>query len=131
MTRKVAKKPETILSDAIREALSLEPGLLIWRNSNGVFRARGFVVHAGLPKGSADLVGVLGVDVLFPMAIGEEERTIGLFVALEVKRPGEKADPHQLEWLESVRRAGGFACVVTSAEEARAAIKRAREGSVE
>lgn len=117
MTRKVAKKPETLLSDAIRGALSLEPGLLIWRNSNGVFRARGFVVHAGLPSGSADLIGVLG--------------PAGRFVAIEIKMPGQKADLHQAQWLEGVRRAGGFACVVTSVEEARAAIKRAREGSTE
>ena len=73
-------------------------------------------------------VGVLGVQVT---TIIGARITLGLFVALEVKRPGEKADPHQLEWLASVRKVGGFACVVTSVEEARAAIKRARGGEQE
>jgi hypothetical protein len=99
------------LSDAIREALAYEPGLMLCRNSTGLFRARGCVVRAGLGNGSADLIGVLN----------------GRFVALEVKRPGEKPEPHQVAWLDAITRHGGFACVVHSVDEARAAIARARK----
>lgn len=154
MSRPV-RQHEGALSDAIREALGYEPRLVVWRNSIGLFHAHGGGrVWAGLPRGSADLVGV--VD--------------GRFVALEVKRPGEiptralvekllekvplrartlaalgaraewdravrelaEAERHVLEqeaWLEDVRRAGGFAAYVDSVEAARAAVTRARGGA--
>ncbi len=132
--RRPRKKPETILSDAIREALAWEPGLILWRNSVGTFRAHGCTVTAGLPPGSADLVGLLSVNMALTGAYGSrviDAMKIGRFVALEIKVPGEKADPHQLEWLASVRSFGGFACVVTSVLEALTAIRRARGGAIE
>ncbi len=129
--RRPRKKPETLLSDAIREALSWEPGLLLWRNSVGTFRAHGCTVTAGLPPGSADLVGLLAVEVVYRSTYVQQPAKVGRFVALEIKVPGEKADPHQLEWLASVRERGGFACVVTSVLEALTAIRRARGGALE
>ena len=145
------RQGEGALSDAIREALAHEPGLLLFRNSVGVLRSRGRVYHTGLGNGSADLVGVLA----------------GRFVALEVKRPGEAPTPEDVArieaklgaiarrlagtpmWLravkalpdderrvleqeafaEAVRKAGGFACYVDGVEAARAAIARARTGA--
>lgn len=107
-------KAETGLQAAIVAALELERDLVIWRNATGVYRGYGGRVRAGLPKGSADLVGILAPR--------------GRFVALEVKRPGEEPEPHQIEWLDDVRARGGFACVVHSMAEARDAITAARRG---
>lgn len=106
---KRGKNPETLLLEAIREALAYEPGLMLMRNSVGTGRGH---VHHGLGNGSADLVGVLR----------------GRFIALEVKTERGLATEDQLVWLDRVRQHGGFACIVWNVREARAAIARAREG---
>lgn len=111
-------KTEARIQDEIRLALGSIHGLVVWRNNVGL--ARHFdpkthetqTVKYGLANGSSDLIGVLR----------------GRFVALEVKRPGEKPTKDQEQWLSIVRACGGFAAVVTSAEEAVAAIERAARG---
>lgn len=113
---------------SIRLALGLEPDLVLWRNA--VTRldvwnpsaGGSTMVHGGLPVGSADLVGILS------MPIESMERALGVFFALEVKRPGQKARPEQDAWLALVRKRGGFAAVVHSVEEAKSALGRARRG---
>jgi hypothetical protein len=80
------------------------------------------------------LIGVLRVHprVTFPSGPVDVTRRssepLGRLIALEVKRPGEKPRPEQVRFLELVRRFGGFAAVVTSPEDALAAIERARGG---
>ena len=103
------------IQDAIRLALTDEPGLVVWRNNTGVAEHRGARVRYGLAVGSADLIGCLD----------------GRFIALEVKTAAGRASPEQRLWLDLVRRNGGFAAVVRSVEEARAAIARARTGAKE
>jgi hypothetical protein len=103
------------IQDAIRLALTDEPGLVVWRNNTGVAEHRGARVRYGLAVGSADLIGCLG----------------GRFVALEVKAAAGRTSPEQRQWLDLVRRNGGFAAVVRSVDEARAAIARARTGARE
>ena len=103
------------IQDAIRLALTDEPGLVVWRNNTGIAEHRGARVRYGLAVGSADLIGCLG----------------GRFVALEVKAPAGRTSPEQRQWLDLVRRNGGFAAVVRSVDEARAAIARARTGAKE
>jgi hypothetical protein len=103
------------IQDEIRLALSDEPGLVLWRNNTGVAEHRGARVRYGLAVGSADLVGCLR----------------GRFVALEVKTPTGRATQEQRQWLAVVRLHGGFAAVVRSVDEARAAIARARLGECE
>jgi hypothetical protein len=105
----------------IRLALGRIPDLVMWRNNvvgvetydhvHGGARHH----HAGLPKGSADLIGVLA----------------GRFIALEVKTPTGRTTPEQDRWLELVRAKGGFAAVVRSAADALDAIARARKGAKE
>ncbi len=99
-----ARQGEGALSDAIREALALEAGLVIWRNSVGSFHAHGGGrVWAGLPRGSADLVGVLAVEVAL-ITNGEHMASrmrIGRWLALEVKRPGEIPTSAQIERIEA------------------------------
>ena len=103
---------EGAIQDAIRVALSDEPGLVLWRNNVGIAEHRGQRVRYGLAVGSADLVGCLD----------------GRFVALEVKTATGRAAPEQKLWLDLVRRYGGFAAIVRSVAEARAAVARARAG---
>jgi hypothetical protein len=103
------------IQDAIRLALTDEQGLVLWRNNTGVAEHRGARVRYGLAVGSADLIGCLD----------------GRFVALEVKTATGRVAPEQRQWLDLVRRHGGFACVVRSVEEAHAAIARARTGARE
>jgi hypothetical protein len=73
--------------------------------------------RAGLCVGSSDLIGVVA--------------PLGKFLALEVKRPGEKATEQQQKFLEVVRMAGGIAAVVTSVEEAIAAVEGAQQWKAE
>jgi hypothetical protein len=46
-----------------------------------------------------------------------------------VKTPEGRLTEHQARFLERVRQHGGFASVVRNVEEARAALRRAREGA--
>ena len=140
------KRSETrdIVQPIIR-ALNRMPGVRVTRNAN-----LGPVVPynrriepdirpilAGLGTGSADVVGVVSVPVLAPPPY--LATAIGRAFVLEVKLP---ADPSkglragtlhkdQKRWLSTVRRFGGFAAVVTSVEEAVAAVARCRSGASE
>lgn len=148
-----------VLAD-IRLALGQEQDLVLWRLSQGtgvlvpvrmieaILRAvrsgdRRAALEAaeeiqgqhfarqGMIAGAADLIGVLSVWGL----TGRDP--IGRFFALEVKRPATpgrragKPSPEQEQWLALVRRMGGFAAVVASVDEARAALERARRGACE
>lgn len=125
-------KAETGLQGSIVDALTHERDLVLWRNANGVYRGYGGRVRAGLPKGSADLVGVLSITVDVHNFLGHPGHgpvRFGIFVALEIKRPGEVPEEHQVAWLADVRARGGFAAIVHSIDEARAAIAAARAGA--
>lgn len=114
---------ETAIQQEIRLVLGAEPDLTLWRNNVGVgtFWAPGTgktqSVKYGLCNGSSDLIGVLAPS--------------GRFVALEVKTEVGRLTKEQRVFLEHVRRMGGFAAVVRSADEARAALARARQGASE
>lgn len=104
-----------VLAD-VRRALGTLPSGAFWRNHTGQLRdERGQVHRFGLAVGSADLVGVYH----------------GRFIALECKSSTGRVSKEQHEWMRVVRDAGGFACVVRSADEALAAVERARNGASE
>lgn len=101
---------EKEIQNAIRLAFSKRLDVCLWRNSTGMFQTMdGRPTRAGLAVGSADLIGMVA--------------PLGRLLALEVKRPGEKASEQQLKFLELVRSMGGIAAVVTSVEEATAAVE--------
>ena len=126
------RQGEGALSDAIRAALAYERGLLLFRNSQAAMRKGSRIYRGGLGNGSADLVGVLSLPI-HVAALGPTGAAVpfGLFVALEIKVPGQAATDEQSTWLASVRERGGFAAVVHSVAAARAAIVRARRGERE
>jgi hypothetical protein len=108
-TKRSAPKSEKQIQNEIRLALGKRSDVFLWRNSVGVLQAEnGRTLRAGLPVGSADLIGML-----IPS---------GRFLSLEVKKPGQKLTKPQQVWLDMVNKGGGIAAVVTSAEEAIAAI---------
>jgi hypothetical protein len=93
--------------------------------------------RGGMVVGAADLIGILRAEAFvrntynFPVP-----HALGRFFALEVKRPAApgrragKPSPEQDQWLAIVRRMGGFAAIVDSVDAARAALSRARQGTV-
>jgi hypothetical protein len=108
---------EIEIQNKIRLAVGQLSDVVIWRNESGVAEHHGRYVRYGLCKGSADLIGILVPQ--------------GRFLAFEVKTPRGRLREEQKLFLGLVRRAGGFACVVTSVEESLDAIARARDGKSE
>lgn len=113
---------EAYILSAIRLAANDEPGLVLWRLSQGGAVTRGGKTYrAGLSvNGASDLVGVLRM----PDGMGGR----GRFVALEVKAARGHVQREQELFLDVVRRHGGFAAVVRSVDDFRAAVERARNG---
>ena len=133
-----APEPESALQSKIRQALAHEPGLVLWRNNSGVADYNGTRVRYGLVVGASDLIGMLTMEcwVRAPGHDGAPVTVIdrlacGRFIALEVKTARGKVSKEQSMFLALVQRMGGFAAVVRSVDEARAAIARARTGACE
>jgi hypothetical protein len=94
-------------------------GLLAWRNNSGgitVFRGgKKHVYRFNSAKGSSDIFAILP-----RLADGRR----GVFLAVEVKRPGNEPTEQQAAFLEAVRASGGIAIVVTSLDGLIDALRR-------
>jgi hypothetical protein len=119
-----ARKPrmptETDLVGRIRKAVCAQPGAFVTRNNVGRFGA----VQFGLGEGSADLVGCVTIRVM--------GWAVARTFALEIKLPGrERANPERIAkqraWLDALIKRGGYGEMVSSVDEALAAVKRARQ----
>ena len=109
---------EAEIQQQIRLALGRETDLVLWRNNVGIGTMDdGSKQQFGLCKGASDLVGILAPT--------------GRFVAFEVKSAKGRVRDEQKLFLELVRGRGGFAAVVRSVDEAKAALERARAGANE
>jgi hypothetical protein len=101
---------ETALQNAIRLAISRTFGaqVVLFRNQTGRYQtdAGAWVTYGVGGPGAADLLGWATVD-------GR-----ALFVAIEVKVPGQKPRASQAHWLSVVQAAGGIAGCATSVDEA-------------
>lgn len=85
-----------ILKRVMLEASKL--GLRVFRNQNGKYELKdGRWISSGLVVGASDLIG---------FQIGT-----GFFVAIEVKRPGGRISPEQLNFLAQVNKAGGIGII--------------------
>lgn len=96
----------------VRWASRQFPGMVLWRNNRGVAKYEGkdgkvTSVPYGLTSGASDLIGIYR----------------GVFLACEMKQPGETPTEAQTLFLECVRRAGGCAFVATCEEDFVLAIK--------
>ena len=95
-------KSEHDIQNLIRLALS-ERGIISWRNNTGALKDKdGRLIRYGLCSGSSAIIGIM---------------PDGRFLAIEVKKPGKKPTPEQLNFIEAIRRHGGIAGVVHSPEE--------------
>lgn len=70
-------------------------------------------LHAGLCKGSSDLIG-LRPAIIAPEMVGA---TVAQFVAIEIKTARGRVSPEQQQFLEFVRSKGGLAIVARSAND--------------
>jgi len=117
--KRTAKRIETIIQRNIEAAIGAEPDFLLLRNSVGKAHytnektGKTYHVPYGLGEGSADLVGVLA--------------PWGTFIGMEVKDPNGVVEPHQGHNHEVWRRFGALVYVVRSVEDARQALKQARQ----
>jgi hypothetical protein len=89
-------------------------GLFAWRQNQGAIPLPngGFRRFVGL-KGVSDILGILPQDV----TVDGQVVRFGNFLAVEVKKPGEKPRREQREFLETVKQLGGIALVVHSVAE--------------
>jgi hypothetical protein len=71
-------------------------------------------LHAGLVKGSSDLIGWTKVRML-PRHVG---RDFALFTAIEGKGASGRVTPEQENFINQVARAGGLAGIARSPEDA-------------
>ncbi len=132
-TRPMSAHERDILNE-IRLAASAT-GMTTWRNNVGtgwtgeVIRVKaGSIVrvredailihnprplHAGLCKGSSDLIGIRPVVVTAEM-LGQ---TLAQFAAVEVKSSRGRVTEVQDRFLQFVRSAGGYAVIARSAED--------------
>ena len=108
------KQSEAKIQRAIRLALGRLPDLVLFRNQVGVAQyGDSRFARYGLMVGASDLVGIMA--------------PYGRWVAIEIKQPGEKLTHPQILFLKLIERMGGFAAVVHSVDEARAAIQQCRD----
>jgi hypothetical protein len=123
--------PESILLRQIQLALS-PAGTRVWRNNvatgwvgdvqrlsgNDVYIRNARPLHAGLCKGSSDLLGFHPVRVTAEM-IG---RNVAVFLAIEGKTGRARTTAEQDTFLRAVEHAGGIAIVGREAEAVREAV---------
>ena len=94
-------------------------GKVIHKSGNQVTLADARMVPCGLKKGSSDLIGITPVIITEDM-IG---KTFGVFTAIEVKTPAGRATTEQLTFNSVIRKAGGYAGIARSPEDALNIIK--------
>lgn len=114
-------------------AIGARPGARVFRQNVGlgwvgelVSKRGGRVVldnarplHAGLVKGSGDLIGWTSVTVT-PAMVG---RRVAIFTSIEAKQGGGRPNKQQRTWLQNVKEAGGIAGIARSEAEARELIE--------
>lgn len=104
-----------ILADCL-EWLNMQPKLYAWRNNTGAvvseYRGKKRMIRYGM-AGSADILGLAGPQ--------------GRFVAVEVKRPGNRPSAAQEGFLADIRHFGGIAFWCDSVEMCEREYQRQRD----
>lgn len=104
-------------------------GSTLFRNNSGAYKDdSGRMVRYGVASpGGADLIGWTPVQITQDM-VG---RTVAIFTAVEVKKPGGRVTPAQQQFIDAVTRAGGFAGIAHSVEEFQSIVQRYRTSQVD
>lgn len=111
---------EAAIQQQIRLALSAA-GSVAFRNNVGQYTdpKTGRPIRYGLGVGSSDLIGWTPI-VVTPSMVGQ---TVAVFTAVEAKSAIGRPTDAQLNFIDQVLRAGGFAGIARSADEAVGIIK--------
>lgn len=121
-----SNKSEANIQREIMLACS-EAGITVWRNNTAqgwqgdkiikkgrdVLLINARPIKCGLCVGSADLIGIKPV-IIQQSDVG---KTMGIFTAIEVKRPGKEPTEEQDTFLDHVYECGGIAVVGKSTED--------------
>lgn len=115
-----------VLAD-IRAVFARIPWLLVWRSNTGALRDEGGrLVRYGLCDGSSDLIGIVRLCDVAALSSIAHRTDPGVFLAIEVKRPGEKPTAEQRAFLARVAAMGGVAGWCSSVAGAVAIVHEAR-----
>lgn len=93
-------------------------GRMVSNSAGTVVLAGARPLHAGLCKGSSDVIGWTPVTITADM-VGKK---VAVFTALELKTAGVATTTEQANFVKAVRASGGFAQVVRSVDEGLAAL---------
>lgn len=97
-------------------------GKIIRRDRTKILLENPRPLHAGLCKGSSDVVGLTPV-VITPDMVG---KTVGVFTAIEVKYGRTPTDDDQKKFIAMVKKLGGIAAIVRSLDDYHKALKQWR-----
>jgi hypothetical protein len=95
------------------------PGSMVRINPGDVVLRNARPLHAGLCKGSSDLIGFTPVEIK-PEHVGTR---LAVFTALEIKAPKGRVSEAQADFIAAVKRSGGIAGVARSEAEALALLE--------
>lgn len=98
-----------------QQAITVRPGDAVVRHAR--------VLHAGLCKGSSDMIGWHSV-VVTPEMVG---RRVAVFCAVEAKDGSGRVDVDQQNFIDQVRLAGGRAGIARNGDDAVAILKTQNE----
>ena len=105
---------ESDVQSLIRQQVGNGP-VRLFRNNVGATRdGKGRLIHYGLAKGSADLIGWITRKI----TQDDVGKSIAQFVSIEVKSSSGKPRPDQIAWRDIVNKAGGCAGIARSVEDA-------------
>lgn len=112
---------EKQLQDLMIQWLNIHPNVFVWKQNQGK-TIREYTLKTGPFRGTTKThafraAGVDGISDIIGMIEGR-------FVAIEVKLPGNKPRPDQLEFLDNVKRAGGVGLWVKSFSELYDSLKK-------
>jgi hypothetical protein len=114
---------ETALVRACLDLLALKGVRAAWRfNSGRMATERGGRRHVYRFNGAVGCADILGILPLAPG--GRGGRPQGVFLAIEVKRPGAEPTEAQAAFLDAVRAAGGVGLVIHDVRELEAELAR-------
>ncbi len=118
-------KKESNIQNAISLALS-ESGVPVFRNNVGAVKVEGgrFIRYGVGGAGGSDLIDVAPTVVTQEM-VG---KTIGVFIAVEVKSNTGRATKQQEKFIQVIKGLGGIAGVAKSGEAAKDIIESWKNG---
>lgn len=106
---------ESAIQIAVRLALS-QAGSVIFRNNQGAYQTTDgrWVKYGVCNPGGSDLIGWTSIEIT-PDMVGQR---VAVFTAAEVKTSRGKTTDAQINFIDQVRKAGGFAGICRSADDA-------------